>query len=277
MAQGKQALKARIRSINSTKKITSAMELMANVKLQKHRAMLDKGREYTSTLGDILGQIIALDPELENRYLQPHTSEKKLTFFFCSDLGLCAGYNSNMVKLAAANVKKEDPMYVIGTHNRSQLANMGFNIVNEPIGSDDISYNQLRNMMNKAMDMYLADEIGTIQVVYTHFVNTVNYEPRIDVIMPITVGEATTSAEVEFAPDANTIMEELIPMYAVGTFYRAWLDTKTAEQGSRRMAMENATDNATELNDKLLLEYNQARQAAITQEITEIVGGADAL
>lgn len=280
MAQGKQALKSRIRSINATKKITSAMELIANVKLQKQRQLMEQNREYAMFLKNTVNEIIANNSGIDNVYLKPKKSTKKCTIIFCSDLGLCGGYNSNMMRIALSDVNKEDPMFLIGTKSRRYLETNGFNILNETMSSDDITFMELKNIVNKAIEMFQKDEIGAIQVLYTKFVNTVTFNPVLETLIPCTFEVEPNEGpivETEFEPSPEAILNDLIPMMIQNVTYSIWMQTKTAEQGSRRMAMENATDNATELNDKLLLEYNQARQAAITQEITEIVGGADAL
>ncbi|MEF9968574.1 MAG: FoF1 ATP synthase subunit gamma, partial [Longicatena sp.] len=126
------------------------------------------------------------------------------------------------------------------------------------------------------------DEISSIQILYTEFVNTVTFEPKMETLIPYFAKKedlkaTSTHVATDFEPSPNEILNSLIPMMLENVVYSIWMQTKTAEQGSRRLAMENATDNATELTDKLVLAYNQARQAAITQEITEIVAGADAL
>lgn len=280
MAQGKQAIKSRIKSINTTKKITSAMELISNAKLTKQRNLMEKNREYATVLQDTVNQLVAHNPKVDNKFMKPRKSDKVLTIVFCSDLGLCGGYNANMMKLVDKVTKKEDPMMVIGTHQYQWLKNRSYNVINDVISSDSITFQEIKTMVNQGINMFLNDEIGRAQVVFTRFINTVSFEPTLMNLLPCEVkgeeGKLNTQ-ETEFIPDENEILDNLLPMMLQNVVYSTYLQTKTAEQGSRRAAMENATDNATELNDKLLLQYNQARQAAITQEITEIVGGADAL
>ena len=282
MAQGKQALKQRIRSINATKKITSAMELIANSKLQKQRNLMEKNREYSTVLKKTVGEILANNQGLDNQFLQEKKSEKRLTFLFCSDLGLCGGYNSNIMKLAHQVLNPSDPVILIGTKQIHWLELREFNIINEHISSDNISFLEIKKLVHRAIDMFKKDEVSSLQVVYTEFVNTVSFNPVMETLLPyFAKGEdlevKRSNVETIFEPSPNEILNSLIPMMLENVVYSLWMQTKTAEQGSRRLAMENATDNANELNDKLVLAYNQARQAAITQEITEIVAGADAL
>lgn len=276
MAQSKQAIKNRIRSINATKKITSAMELLANVKLQKHRNLMSKNSEYALVLKNTLGNIVASNPDIENKFIVKRTSDRHLVFVFSSDLGLCGGYNSNMMKTLESI--RADEIILVGTHQYSWLVNRGYNVINDVVSSDSVNFNDLKRLANMAIEKYLNNEIGHIEVVYTKFINTVSFNSEVVELLPLADNNIKPSnVETLFEPDCDTILNDLVPMMVHNLLYSLLLETKTSEQASRRLAMENATDNATELNDKLVLAYNQARQSAITQEITEIIGGADAL
>ena len=279
MAQNRQALKSRIRSTQATMKITSAMELMSNSKLQRQRSMMEKNREYSTTLLKTLHHILSESDQVENKYLLKNDSETVLTIVFSSDLGLCGGYNVNMLRYATTFIKKEDPIIVIGSKGRNWLSTRGYIVVNEVIDSDAFDYVEASNMIEKALQQVLSKEIGKIQVVYTYFKNTVTFEPRLEVLFPVEKGQGKLESkqEILFEPNADEILNTLIPMALKSTLYSLWMETKTSEQASRRLAMENATDNAEELKEKLVLQFNQARQAAITQENTEIVAGADSL
>ena len=276
MAQSKQAIKNRIRSINATKKITSAMELLANVKLQKHRNLMSKNSEYALVLKNTLGNIVASNPDIENKFIVKRTSDRHLVFVFSSDLGLCGGYNSNMMKTLESI--RADEIILVGTHQYSWLVNRGYNVINDMVSSDSVNFNDLKRLANIAIEKYLNNEIGHIEVVYTKFINTVSFNSEVVELLPLADNDVKPSnVETLFEPDCDKILNDLVPMMVHNLLYSLLLETKTSEQASRRLAMENATDNATELNDKLVLAYNQARQSAITQEITEIIGGADAL
>lgn len=278
MALGAQKLKSRINSIKSTKKITSAMELIANVKLKKQRQKMENNREYAKILKTTVNQIVKRNSNSENVFLKEKEINKKITFVFSSDMGLCGGYNANMIRLANQVIKKEDPMIVIGKKQLSILKSNGFNIINDEISSDNITFSKIKELVNSAIDMYLNNEISGIQALYTEFVNTVTFEPRLETLLPfLEKGEIDENIMVEFEPNEDEILNNLIPMMVQNVMYSILIQSKTSEQASRRLAMENASDNAEELSESLTLKYNQARQAAITQEITEIVGGADAL
>ena len=164
------------------------------------------------------------------------------------------------------------------------LNNRKFNILNDIHPSDDLSFLEVSNVVNEALSMYIADEITSINILYTKFVNSVSFEPSIIKILPVVKSDVLQQAEESsvfvdtiFEPSGAAILNQMIPMYVRSLSFSCWLETKTSEQASRRMAMESATDNAEEIIDKLVLQYNQSRQAAITQEISEIVAGADAL
>ena len=278
MALGAQKLKSRINSIKSTKKITSAMELIANVKLKKQRQKMENNREYAKILKTTVNQIVKRNSNSENVFLKEKEINKKITFVFSSDMGLCGGYNANMIRLANQVIKKEDPMIVIGKKQLSILKSNGFNIINDEISSDNITFSKIKELVNSAIDMYLNNEISGIQALYTEFVNTVTFEPRLETLLPcLEKGEIDENIMVEFEPNEDEILNNLIPMMVQNVMYSILIQSKTSGQASRRLAMENASDNAEELSESLTLKYNQARQAAITQEITEIVGGADAL
>ncbi len=276
MAQSKQAIKSRIRSINATKKITSAMELIANVKLQKHRNLMSKNAEYTLMLKNTLGNIIANNPDIENKFIMKNDIQDELLFVITSDMGLCGGYNMNLMKHEA--LAQAAQIIVIGTHQYHWLTSRNYPVINEMCSSDDINFQCVKRLAEMAVAKYLNKQIGKISVLYTKFVNTVSFQVEKVEILPLKPSDdyEKIAQETLFEPSADAILDELIPMMVNNLLYNLLLESKTSEQASRRLAMENATDNATELNDKLVLAYNQARQSAITQEITEIVSGADA-
>ena len=282
MAVNKQAIKARIKSINATKKITSAMEMISNSKLVKSRSNLEKNKEYSELLQQTIDNIMADNADIDCQYIKKNDISSKFYIIYSSDLGLCGGYNTNMLKLATNNIKKEDYVVVIGKKLYKTLKAKDFNVINDLTHSDNIELEELHNLVNIALDYYVTEKVSKIEVIYTEFKNTVTFEPMIKTLLPAEVNVQNSNVgqlkkETIFEPNAKEILNYLIPMMVQNVTYGLLLQTKTSEQASRRMAMENATSNAEELNDKLVLAYNQARQAAITQEITEIVAGADAI
>lgn len=277
MAQ-KAAIKSRIKSINATKKITGAMELIATVKLQKQRNHMLKNREYIGVLKETITNILSGDIDADSPYLKVKDNKKKVVFVFCSDLGLCGGYNINLTKLFEKNVSRDDEVIVIGTSEYKWFKER-YNVINDIISSDDLTYPSLKKLSAQVIRKYSNNEIGAIEVIYTKFKNNVSFEPTLERVLPCLFPDTNKKShkEILLEPNANNILNHLIPMYVENNIYSRWLEAKTSEQGSRRFAMQNATDNANELTEELTLAYNQARQASITQEITEIIGGADAL
>lgn len=278
MAGNKAAIKARIKSINTTKKITGAMELISTVKLQKHRNQMEKTIEYNDTLNDVLIQILSGENDVNSEYLIDRDIVRKVFIVFCSDMGLCGGYNINVNKIVFNEVNKDDYLILIGTKLYSILKRSGYNIINDPISLDKADYTQIKKCADQAINLYKDNEVGSIQCIYTKFVNNVTFQAINKKVLPVTIEkQEKTYKQILFEPSPEAIIEDLIPLVVQNEIYRLFNESRTSEQGNRRFAMENATNNANDLNDKLLLAYNQARQAAITSEITEIVAGADAL
>ena len=284
MAGNKQAIKARLRSVKTTKKITKAMQMISNAKLARIRKEMETNRTYATTLHELVEGILRNeDKDVKSVFFTEHNSTKAFNVLFCSDLGLCGGYNANILKYARENLAKEDPLVVFGTHAYSQLKNEGFNIVNPLTSIDNLNETELYKEMDYGIELYCKDEVSKIQILYTKFINTVSFEPCIDVILPYEKSEFEKEEsmklvkEIIYDPSVEKVLDDLIIQMVHNVAYALTLETKTAEQASRRMAMENATDNAEELQESLTLQYNQIRQAGITQEITEIVSAADAV
>lgn len=279
MAKSKASIKSRIKSINTTKKITGAMKVISDIKFQKELKLLKKNDDYAKTLKNTVNQILSSRIDVESKYIVKPEG-KKYCFVFLSDLGLCGGYNINLCKYIEENYSEEDLFYVIGINQSSFFSKKNLNKINEEsINSDEIDYAYLKKAMQNALDMYCNHQVGSIEIIYTSFINNMSFKPSSLKVLPYEKEDVVEklNQEVLFEPDANTIIDSLIPLMAYNTIYNCYIQAKTTEQASRRFAMENATDNANDLLEDLTLQYNQARQAAITQEITEIIGGADAL
>lgn len=277
MAGNKTAIKSRIKSINATKKITGAMNLISNVKLQKERAKFEKRKAYTEELRNVVEKIFNSDHDFKHAYFKENDVDKRFVLLLGGDLGMCGAYNSNLFKFVKENVNKDDELYIIGTHIYKKIVNEGFNVINDIRESEPLDYFDFKEIADKAIEKFLNKEIKNISIVYTQFVNTVTFECELLQVLPVEYDENDKKEFVYLEPKPQEVLETIVPMMLRNIFYSKYIESKTAEQGSRRLAMENATDNAEELVEKLTLEYNQARQAAITQEITEIVSGADAL
>lgn len=279
MAQSKQAIRRRIRSVEATKKITQAMEMIAVSKFQKQKAMLEKNQEYSDTLMQVTYQVLKAAEDQDSIWLKAKADTNPLFIVLTSDLGLCGAYNANVLKYFQ-NHQQDGEYIVIGTKGYSWFKYRNYQLSAPRITSDDLTYRDVDGLMLDILNQYTQGKITSVKVIYTKFINSVNFEATQMNILPFegqAKDEGSKYVDTIFEPDATTILEELIPMSVVATIYRLHLESKTSEQASRRIAMENATDNAQEIVEDLTLKYNQSRQAAITQEISEIIGGADAL
>lgn len=284
MAQNKIALKRRIRSVRATKKITNAMELIATSKLQRQKQKMELNRVYANTLFQTFNRVLGSANIQEIPYLT-HREGKILTIVFVSDMGLCGGYNSNILSKIKESIPNDQPLFIVGSKGRSWLRRQNYQLFGELYIGDNLSYGHISKTADRIMDAYLSEEITGLQVLYTKFVNTMTFEPTIMTLLPITEeilpgvdeNDDHLNQDIIFEPDAVTLINQLVPMFIQSLLYSYWLESKTSEHAARRMAMDNATDNAEELIEDLVLKYNQSRQSAITQEITEIVAGAEAL
>lgn len=278
MAQGKLAIKARIRSVDSTKKITKAMQLVASSKLKKQKAFMEENKEYAFYLKETVADILSSLEHSNHPYLQEHEG-KAVTIVFTSDMGLCGGYNANVERMLEKEIGNDGDIIMIGSRGNTWISSRDFHVIRKENNLEDECYSELASIADEVLERYRNQEISSIRILYTKFVNSVTFHPTLDVLLPIPkqTQEKKQSAQTEFEPAGDKILDTLVPMYVRSLLYSYFLETKTSEQASRRMAMESATDNAEEIKETLELQYNQARQAAITQEITEIVGGVNAL
>lgn len=278
MGASQLAIKSRIRSVDSTMKITKAMQLVAASKYTRQKERMKQNKEYAHYLKEVLEQILANLTTFDNPYLVENTDAPTLTIVFTSDMGLCGAYNANVYRLLDAECPQDEQLVMLGTQGAVWAKSRQRNVVEEYIQVEDDNYALLAQLAESALAKYRNQEIGKIRIVYTEFINPLRFEPKIVTLLPVEkVEKKGASADTIFEPSEEEILNDLIPMSIKSLVYSYYLETKTSEQASRRTSMETATDNAEDLKSTLELAYNQARQAAITQEITEIVGGANAL
>ena len=278
MGASQLAIKSRIRSVDSTMKITKAMQLVAASKYTRQKERMKQNKEYAHYLKEVLEQILANLTTFDNPYLVENTGASTLTIVFTSDMGLCGAYNANVYRLLEAECPQDEQLVMLGTQGAVWAKSRQSNVVEEYIQVEDDNYALLAQLAESALAKYRNQEIGKIRIVYTEFINPLRFEPKIVTLLPVEkVEKKGASADTIFEPSEEEILNDLIPMSIKSLVYSYYLETKTSEQASRRTSMETATDNAEDLKSTLELAYNQARQAAITQEITEIVGGANAL
>ncbi|MBP7462985.1 MAG: ATP synthase F1 subunit gamma [Bacteroidales bacterium] len=286
---GLKELRIRIGSVKSTRQITSAMKMVAAAKLKGAQDRITGFRPYAEYMSRIASSLT--DPFDEKRispYMLPNKSNAVLIVLFTSNRGLCGGFNNNMVKktiefvehkYADAVAEKRLSFFCIGKKGVELIKRRGF--VVERINFslyDHINFGSATALSDELMQQFVSNQYGTVILAYNRFKNAGVQIQTIEQMLPVLPPEnRKRPADYIFEPDAATLLNEVIPKTIRIQFYKALLDTNAAEQGARMTAMHQATDNATELIKELTLQYNKARQAAITNEILEITSGAEAL
>lgn len=271
------AIKNRIRSIDSTMKITKAMQLVAASKYQRQKERMRKNKEYATELKNVLDEILSTITLSDHPYLVRQEDTAPCTVVFTSDMGLCGSYNSNVFKLIESECKKNEQMIVIGGRGVTWFKHRDYSVLDTKVQVEDDDYSTIVTLAETLLEKYLNHEITSIHVIYTEFKNPLTFVPRKVKLLPVEEKKKEgNQIETLFEPSNEEILNDLVPMSIKSLLYSYYLETKTSEQASRRTSMETATDNAEELKATLSLQYNQARQAAITQEITEIVAGSSA-
>ncbi len=281
-------IKRRRGSIQSTRQITKAMQLVSTVKLQKTRTKAEEAKPYFSLMYDTMFSILSRSNNMSHRFVKASNEKegKKAIIVISSNRGLAGGYNNNIARLVETSFSKEEALiYAIGKKAKDTLERRGYEILgeyNEVIL--DPMYQDAVDITKKLLSDYEEGKISEIYVVYTHFKNTVVHVPTLKKLLPVSLDEAEKEEDKEkstllmnYAPNEEEVLEAIVPKYISAIIYGSLQQAIASENGARMNAMENATNNADELIDKLLLKYNRARQGAITQELTEIVAGANAI
>ena len=301
-------IKRRKESVTSTQQITKAMKLVATVKLQKARGKAESNKPYFNTLYNTICSVLALTKNVDHKYIKENDCKKKALIVITSNRGLAGGYNSNIIKLIANGSgdlfpKDDTYVYAIGKKGIEGLTRRGYNIhkdysevINAPLYSDALEISK------ELLTQFEKGEIGEIYLAYTNFKNTVSQEAKVIKLLPIDPGDFKREEELDdrvqmnfegsaqgigdFEPfrsglddseNEEAVLNEVIPNYMRSIIYGAFLEAVASENGARMQAMDSATSNAEEMIDDLTLMYNRARQGAITQELTEIIAGAEAI
>lgn len=276
MAQNLNKTRRRIASVNSTKKITGAMELVATVKLKKYRRIMDENKASADELVNFINAVFSIrKPDELSSYEKENSAQTDLFIVISSNLGLCASYNNDVIKYVEHHVKKESAVILaIGSKAAEQFKREGYNVDETFINlTDKYNYDDVVNLSNYLLTSYKENKYRSICLIYTKFVNSIKFVPDDLKLLPLDVKVDANPLGYKplFDPDYKTLIEEVVPLYVTSTLYQKIVESLVSEQASRRNAMESATDNANDLIDQLTLEYNKARQNSITQEITEVV------
>lgn len=272
-------IKARIKSVEGTMQITKAMELVATSKLRHAKIKAENSKPYFENLYDAIIKIASFNSSSESAYSKKKDG-KTLYITIAGDRGLAGGYNSNVMKLAMAADKNSDGIFLpIGKKAREYVLHRGKDVfITIPLAVSDFGVGKCMSIADQVCKSYLAGEFTSVKLVYTKFVSMLTQTPAVIDVLPIeNKKENTVSLEPIYEGDFEEIIETIVPEYVGGILHAAICEAAASECAARRCAMNSANKNAEEMINSLVLKFNRARQAVITQEITEIVSGAEAL
>lgn len=278
---GVRDIRRRIRSVRNMQQITKAMKMVSAAKLRKAQQKLNAARPYAHQLQGVLERLSQATGETTHPLLVKRPVQKVVYVVITSDRGLCGGYNSNLIRKTAgliAETPQEVKLVTVGRKARDYFRRGKIEFLAEFVAlGDEPSYNQAKEIAQKVVRLYEQGEADEVYLMYTEFVSAINARPTQVKLLPIEKPEGKQSKQYIFEPSPEEILASLLPKYVETQIFRSILEGKASEQGARMTAMSSATDNAKDMIDRLSLIMNRARQAAITKEISEIVGGAAAL
>jgi F-type H+-transporting ATPase subunit gamma len=286
MAAGKE-IRTKISSIRSTQKITSAMEMVAASKMRRAQERMELGKPYAKRIRAVVGHIANSVPEYRHAYMTERPVQRVGYIIVSTDRGLCGGLNINLFKAAINGMRTwsdqdiQVDLSLIGAKSMAFFKSVGGNVVASvrDIGEEP-TVDQLIGGVKHMLDAYVDGRIDRLYLVSNEFVNTMTQTPQVEQLLPLEASDDESLAhhwDYIYEPDAKELLDELLTRYIESLVYQAVVENGACEQAARMIAMKNASDNAGTLIDELQLVYNKARQAAITQELSEIVGGAAAI
>ena len=280
-----QDIKRRIKSVSSTERITNSMKLVSAGKLRKAKAIFEKTNENSHYITNTIGELFNSSREVPQEYLEGSREVKTTAYIVVTSArGLCGGFNTNIIREAQREIDSEwEPPVIIaiGSKGKEYFEKHGYNVHSSYLAPpENISFLEAKELVKPILDMYDRKEIDEVILIYTSFISTMEQEVKNETLLPFKIENdpemITDSKFIEYEPSVEAVFNYLIPKYVEMKIYSAVVESATCEHAARRMAMENATDNAREMLDTLNLNYNRARQSAITDEIIEIVAGSEA-
>jgi F-type H+-transporting ATPase subunit gamma len=291
LAQQLRSLKRRIDSVKSTQKITSAFELIASSRVIRAQQRVEAARPYAETIRRLMSSVAAAGASLNHPLLTERESVSSVgTIVITSDRGLAGAYNSNVIRAAERDMRdhgKDPKLFLVGKKAVGYFRFRGYSFEDSWTGlPDPPRIEAAREVAGAAIQAYSEDEVGQVRLAYTRFESALVQRPTVVQLLPLPREEMSAAAEreddaarasYEFEPSREGILEALVPRYIEGLVFQGMLESVASEHAARRRAMKAATDNADELIETLTRQYNQARQAEITTEIMEVVGGSEAL
>lgn len=287
MAVGKE-IRTKITSIKNTQKITRAMEMVAASKMRKTQNRMQATRPYAVKMAQIIKHLAHANPEYRHPYLQERTTRRVGVIIISSDRGLCGGLNANLFRKTITRFKQWEKdgigieLCTIGSKASRFFSNLGANISGQALKLGDTPHLQdIIGVIKIMLDAYAEGKIDELHVIYNEFINTMTQQPTVQQLIPVRQAEQIEEFpehwDYIYEPDAKEVLDNLMTRYIESIVYQGLVENNACEQAARMVAMKSASDNAGKLIDELQLVYNKARQAAITQEISEIVAGAAAV
>jgi len=285
---GAKEITGKIRSIENTKKVTSALEMVSASKIRKSQDMMNASRPYTRMIRRVMGHLSKANPEYRHPFTVRRAEIRKVGYIVVStDRGLCGGLNINLFKLVLGSVREwqekgaEISLVTLGKKASAFFKNVKVEIAAHASGlGEQPQIEDLIGSIKVMLDAYREQRIDLVYIVYNDFINTMSQRPTLEQLLPLPETEDEEVRDIWdyiYEPDAETLLDTVLVRYIEADVYQAVLENLASEHAARMIAMKNATDNAGDLIDELTLAFNKARQAAITQEISEIVGGAAAV
>ncbi len=274
------AIKRRIKSVGSTRQITKAMQLVASSKLRKAKAKAEQARPYFNELYKTMCEIASANTDFSTIYTVKREVKRRLFIVIAGDRGLAGGYNSNILKMATAahaGDAKKPKIIAIGKKAVEYFTKRDYDMVASYANiAEEIKPNTAQDIANLAIDLFAAGEVDEVSVFYTMFVSSMSQEPQSMKILPMETVELEDYGVMTYDPSPEAVFNRIVPKFTASLLQCAVVESYASEQGARRTAMENATDNADAMTENLSLLYNRARQSSITTEIIDIVSGASA-
>ena len=272
---GMNGIKARIKSVKSTQQITGAMELVATSKLRRAKERVERTRPFTETLREAI-EVVASMPEVSETVYTAEREGKTLYVVIAGDRGLAGGYNANLFRLTARLIKDGDVVLPIGKKSCEHYKSKSYpTLGEESVMVSDLGVGEALAIGDAISAKFVSGEFARVVLVYTKFVSMITQTAVYEQLLPMKLQHSSASPECDGDPEE--MLAAIVPRYVGGVVYSAICESLASESGARRSAMNAANKNAKEMIDSLMLKYNRARQAVITQEITEIVSGAEAL
>jgi F-type H+-transporting ATPase subunit gamma len=277
MAKGLPILRRRITSIKATKKVTKAMQMIATTKLKTWKQSMIESRLYAGILVDLVQRHLKNEALIQSPFFKFNEGKPSLYIIITSNLGLCGSYNYNVLSYLTKMIQPKDTVFVIGEKGSRYLKNFSFTVDRSFVTAGSLLESDMKPLADTIVEQFLKGTYRDVYVVYSQFVNSLIFRPDRLQLLPLTLPKEVTplspNDEPVIEPDPLSVLEKLVPFYLKNTLFSKLIESQVSEQSARRNAMEKASDNADELVEQLQLEFNKQRQANITQEIAEIIGG----